>query len=67
VAAGQLGIGTQIVTRAGPTAVLARIERRLLPTRVYNFEVEGAHPYFVGTSTRGPKRAKGYAVSGLPV
>ncbi len=48
--AGELGIGTSIVTRAGPDAVLASTEIRDAPATVYNFEVENTHTYFVGHS-----------------
>jgi len=48
--AAELGIGTSIVTRAGPCAVLASIETRDAPATVYNFEVENTHTYFVGKS-----------------
>jgi pretoxin HINT domain-containing protein len=53
VQAGQLGIGTQIVTRAGPGLAIAGIERRWQAARVYNFEVEGLHCYFVGSGGGG--------------
>jgi RHS repeat-associated protein len=46
--AGQLGIGTLIVTRAGPAIKLAKAERKAGRTKVYNLEVEGFHTYFVG-------------------
>jgi len=48
--AAELGIGTSIVTRAGPDAVLASTETRDAPATVYNFEVESTHTYFVGHS-----------------
>jgi len=48
--AGELGIGTSIVTRAGPDAVLASTETRNRTATVYNFEVENTHTYFVGHS-----------------
>jgi hypothetical protein len=53
VQAGQLGIGTQILARAGPGLWIACIERRWQAARVFNFEVEGAHCYFVGSSGGG--------------
>lgn len=55
VEAGSLGIGTQIVTRAGPSLVIVSAERQTQPGGyfVYNFEVEGAHSYFVGTANGG--------------
>src|SRR5437660_586827 len=40
VEAGKLGIGTAIVTRAGPALAIARIEARPGRVQVYNFEVE---------------------------
>ena len=46
--AGELGIGTSIVTRAGPSVQLTSIERHNLPATIYNFEVEDTHTYFVG-------------------
>jgi RHS repeat-associated protein len=48
--AGQLGIGTSIVTRAGPAVQVAKVERHDKPATVYNFTVEGTHTYFVGKS-----------------
>ena len=50
LAAGQLGIGTSIVTRAGPRVGIAKVEKRSTPVVVYNMEVEGFHTYFVGKS-----------------
>ena len=44
--AGEMGIGTSIVTRAGPNAVLASSEVRKQKATVYNFEVENTHTYF---------------------
>ena len=46
--AGELGIGTSIVTRAGPSVTLVKVEVKNAATTVYNFEVEDAHSYFVG-------------------
>jgi hypothetical protein len=51
--AGHLGIGTSIITRAGPaygwnTLSLVNAKHQNRRTRVYNFEVEGFHTYFVG-------------------
>ena len=59
VLAGDLGIGTSIVTRAGPClSVSGRLLHQdaagaALPERVYNFTVEGDHTYFVGTTGGG--------------
>ncbi|MDX1931075.1 MAG: Hint domain-containing protein [Capsulimonadales bacterium] len=62
VKAGDLGIGTEILTRAGPPLVVAKVERVTRPegVAVYNFEVEGdakagekAHSYFVGQASGG--------------
>lgn len=49
VAAGSLGIGNTIVTRAGPHLTLASVNRGGAKT-VYNIEVEDFHTYFVGSS-----------------
>jgi hypothetical protein len=46
--AGRLAIGNAIVTRAGPSLKIVRIETKEKPATVYNFEVEGTHSYFVG-------------------
>lgn len=43
-----MGIGTSIVTRAGPSVKLERVEAQTAQTTVYNFEVEDFHTYFVG-------------------
>ena len=48
IPAGQLAIGTSIVTRAGPSTVLERFERHSKTAIVYNFEVQDFHTYFVG-------------------
>ncbi len=47
VKAGELGIGTSIVTRAGPSVQLVSVASGDAQT-VYNFEVEDYHTYFVG-------------------
>ena len=47
VPAGELGIGTSIVTRAGPSVTLVSATPGKAQT-VYNFEVEEFHTYFVG-------------------
>jgi hypothetical protein len=46
--AGQLAIGNAIVTRAGPSLKIVRIETKETPAAVYNFEVADTHSYFVG-------------------
>ena len=46
--AGELGIGTSIVTRAGPSAKLTHVQTKRETATVYNFEVEDFHSYFVG-------------------
>ena len=50
VAAAALGIGSAIVTRAGPPLVVGAMawERRAEGYDVYNLTVEGDHTYFVG-------------------
>jgi hypothetical protein len=53
VPAGQLGIGTSIVTRAGPSVQVTKVERHDASATVYNFTVEGTHTYFVGTANGG--------------
>jgi hypothetical protein len=52
---GQLGIGTQIMTRAGPPLVIASLVKHEYPQgiAVYNFEVQGDHTYFVGNANGG--------------
>ena len=49
VKAGELGIGTSIVTRAGPSVAL-RVATAGKAQTVYNFEVADYHTYFVGQS-----------------
>ena len=53
VQANQLGIGTSIVTRAGPAATLTARTNHTGSVRVYNFEVADFHTYFVGKSDGG--------------
>ena len=58
VEAGDLGIGTQIVTRAGPPVVVKgvswrRDETGRKPFTVYNLTVQGDHTYFAGTLDGG--------------
>ena len=48
VPAGELGIGTSIVTRAGPSLRLHAAQTKAAGTTVYNLEVEDFHTYFVG-------------------
>ncbi len=55
---GKLGIGTSLVTRAGPSGgflVVKSSRRESHPegVLVYNFDVEGFHTYFVGTAGGG--------------
>ena len=52
---GQLGIGTIIVTRAGPRLVVKSVKTVTYPegVKVYNFTVEGTHTYFVGIAQGG--------------
>ncbi|HEY3281081.1 MAG TPA: polymorphic toxin-type HINT domain-containing protein [Armatimonadota bacterium] len=51
--AGELGIGTSIVTRAGPSLRIAGLRLKRQPTPVYNFEVAETHSYFVGLLGQG--------------
>jgi hypothetical protein len=55
VRAGSLGIGTQIVTRAGPSATVTatRTMTRAAGYTVYNLTVDGDHAYFVGKLAGG--------------
>jgi hypothetical protein len=55
VEAGQLGIGTQIVTRAGPNLIVTGSAQQCQPEGylVYNFEVDDDHTYFVGKASGG--------------
>jgi hypothetical protein len=56
VAAASLGIGSQIVTRAGPCLTVTAVEERHDSKNgyaVYNFVVPGDHTYFVGTLEGG--------------
>jgi len=48
VPAGELGIGTSIVTRAGPSLRLHAADSHRHQSTVYNLEVEDFHTYFVG-------------------
>ena len=52
---GQLAVGAQVHTRAGPTLVVKSTKREAHPEGipVYNFEVEGDHTYFVGQANGG--------------
>ncbi len=51
--AGRLAIGNAIVTRAGPSVKIVRIETKEKPATVYNFEVRDTHSYFVGDAAKG--------------
>ena len=58
VEAGSLGVGSLIVTRAGPPLVVKgvdwqRAKAGTKPFTVYNFEVAGSHTYFVGKDNGG--------------
>ena len=58
VEAGSLGIGSSIVTRAGPPLVVQGVDWQRAkdgtnPFTVYNFEVAGDHTYFVGKDNGG--------------
>jgi hypothetical protein len=55
VALRRLGIGTQVMTRAGPPLVIKSLARHEYPhgIAVYNFEVQGDHTYFVGKANGG--------------
>jgi len=59
VLAGDLGIGTSLVTRAGPCLTLCSVEWQRDAAgaaggaRVYNFTVTGDHTYFVGNTGGG--------------
>ena len=58
VEAGDLGVGTSIVTRAGPPVVVKSVSWRRdetgsRPFTVYNLTVEGDHTYFAGTLDGG--------------
>ncbi len=55
VEAEKLGIGCQIVTRAGPALVVQAVEWKARPEGylVYNFEVQDDHTYFVGQVNGG--------------
>jgi hypothetical protein len=54
-ALGSLGIGTLVVTRAGPSVVVHSLVRHhsAAGVAVYNVEVEGDHTYFVGNASGG--------------
>lgn len=52
----KLGIGTHIVTRAGPVLTVTGVEWNNSPNQaifVYNFEVQEDHTYFVGRCDKG--------------
>ena len=48
VKAKQIGIGSCIVTRAGPSAKVVAVEADVRRATVYNFTVDEFHTYFVG-------------------
>jgi hypothetical protein len=52
---GRLGISTQLVTHAGPaaTVVSVKTEKNKEGVKVFNFEIEGQHSYFVGKTGGG--------------
>jgi len=55
VAAASLGVGTSIVTRAGPSLTVTAVQEDAQPGgyAVYNFVVPGDHTYFVGNLDGG--------------
>jgi hypothetical protein len=55
VGMGSLGIGTEILTRAGPRLVVKSVVRKYYAggVKVYNFTVDGKHTYFVGDALGG--------------
>jgi RHS repeat-associated protein len=52
---GRLGVGTAILTRAGPRLVVKTVRTSSHPkgVAVYNFAVDGNHTYFVGNASGG--------------
>jgi RHS repeat-associated protein len=48
VVAGELTVGTKLLTKAGKIVYVQAIKRHTSKFTVYNFEVEKAHTYFVG-------------------
>ena len=50
VKAKEVGIGSSIVTRAGPAAKVFAVEADVRQATVYNFTVDDFHTYFVGES-----------------
>ena len=62
VGMGSLGIGTEILTRAGPRLVVKSVNRQHFETgiKVYNFTVDDTHTYFVGTALGGSWVHNGY-------
>ena len=61
VPAGGLAVGNAIVTRAGPTLVVSKVEweRRAEGFAVYNFVVAEDHSCFVGTANGGVSSCRG--------
>jgi Pretoxin HINT domain len=55
VGMGSLGIGTEILTRAGPRLVVKSVNCQHFANgvKVYNFTVDGKHTYFVGSTLGG--------------
>jgi Bacterial EndoU nuclease/Pretoxin HINT domain len=55
VGMGSLGIGTEILTRAGPRLVVKSVKQKYYTDgiKVYNFTVDDKHTYFVGDSLGG--------------
>ena len=56
----EVGIGSSIVTRAGPSAKVVAVEADVRQATVYNFTVDDFHTYFVGEDSlwvhnTGPK------------
>ena len=47
VEAGQLAVGDTLQSRDGTEPVISAISERTTSTRVYNFEVEGDHDYYI--------------------
>lgn len=48
--AGLVALGNSIVTRAGPSLAVTKVEKKDKSQTVYNFSVAGFHTYFVGSS-----------------
>jgi hypothetical protein len=50
IKAGELGIGTSTVTRAGPNLTVTKVARDVCSATVDNLTVDEFHTYFVGSS-----------------